>query len=285
VTTEFMAKYRQLGRNVMDAPVIHTGSWQSTDTTDNPLRATHEIQDVTFVLPIPESLQQLREDMPVVNRPWADKHFLERVGGVPLNPPPSHTEWPWARNNLQFQLGDQGPFSHSYPERMWPRHAGQCHQPYTYDADGGAIPVDMHGRDDDGRIRCDGRQGIRYRYGDLDDLVTLLCREPLTRQAYLPIWFPEDTGTHHGERVPCTLGYHFMIRDGQLSCRYFMRSCDFVRHFANDVYFAARLTQWVCHEVNTRDDGLLGIQTGHVRMYITSLHAFVGDVHFIKKAL
>jgi thymidylate synthase len=77
-------------------------------------------------------------------------------------------------------------------------------------------------------------------------VIDLLRDRPTTRQAFIPIWFPEDTGAHHGERVPCTLGYHLMARDGRLKIVYYMRSCDFLRHFRDDVYMAGRLCQWVC---------------------------------------
>lgn len=287
MSTEFMDEYVNLCRAMLLAPVIHTGSWQSTDTSGSAMHATHEIEDVIFTTSIPDSMFQLQQDMPVVNMPWVEKHFEERVGGVPVNPPPSHTEWPWARHNARFQNGEQGPFSHSYPERMWPRHAANDHEPYTWGTSGEPEPVDMHGQADSGRIVCTGHFGIRYRYGDLEDLIRLLVRDPLTRQAYLPIWFPEDTGTHHGERVPCTLGYHFMVRNNKMSCRYYMRSCDLVRHFADDVYMASRLTQWVCDEVNDRwetlDEEAEYIHPDRLMMYISSLHAFVGDEHFLKR--
>src|SRR3954468_15378336 len=92
-------------------------------------------------------------------------------------------------------------------------------------------------------------RGIRYDYGDLQDVVDMLVRSPYTRQAVLPVWFPEDTGAVHGERVPCTLIYHWMLRDGRLHCFYDIRSCDFVRYFRDDVYFAMRLTQWLIEQV------------------------------------
>src|SRR6478609_8511164 len=57
------------------------------------------------------------------NLPWAEDHFLERVGGKPLNPPPSHTDWPFNRQGNQEHLID-GEFSHTYPERFWPKWAG-----------------------------------------------------------------------------------------------------------------------------------------------------------------
>lgn len=289
MSSPFMHKYRQLCRDMLIAPIIHTGSWQSTDTSSSPMHATHELEDVLFSSHLPAlSLDIIQREMPVINLPWAELHFQERVGGVPLNPPPSHTQWPWARHNARFQEGEQGPFSHSYPERMWPRHANNCHNGYAFTGPLGDVePVDRHGQADSGVLVCQGRQGIRFRYGDLDDVVDLLVREPLTRQAYLPIWFPEDTGTHHGERVPCTLGYHFMIRDNRLTCRYYMRSCDLVRHFPDDVYMACRLTQWICEQINQRvlpppgDD--YTIAPGHLRMYISSLHAFVGDKYMLQR--
>ena len=50
-------------------------------------------------------------------------------------------------------------------------------------------------------IRTNGRRSnwkkaiVTLKEGDVIDL---LEREPFTRQAYLPIWFPEDTGAFHG---------------------------------------------------------------------------------------
>jgi len=291
MTTEFMAKYQQLCRTMLEAPVIHTGTWQSTDTTASPLHATHEIQDELFLMPILASPSQLQAEMPAVNLPWAENHFLERVGGVPVNPPPSHTQWPWARHNARFQEEGQGPFSHSYPERMWAKHAGECHGPYGWSPagldgeHGSMVALDQYGHDGEHQV-CRGRQGIRFRYGDLGDLVHLLIREPLTRQAYLPIFFPEDTGNHANVRVPCTLGYHFMIRDNRLSCRYFMRSCDLVRHFPDDVYMAARLTQWIIATITAvKWQSKEQLEPGHLRMHMTSLHAFVGDEYLMKKII
>jgi hypothetical protein len=64
-----------------------------------------------------------------------------------------------------------------------------------------------------------------------------MVREPFTRQAFLPIWYPEDTGSVHGERVPCTIGYHFIRRGDWVHVVYYIRSCDFFRHFRDDIIF------------------------------------------------
>jgi thymidylate synthase len=140
-------------------------------------------------------------------------------------------------------------------------------------------------------------EGIRFKYGDLADVVTLLARHPYTRQAYLPVWFPEDTGARDGGgkdiRVPCSLGYHFMIRDGELSCRYYLRSCDLYRHFSNDIYMTARLVQWMCGAVQVEAQNLSEFGIGDISLFppvkpgrlltvISSLHLFVNDVDKMK---
>jgi thymidylate synthase len=107
--------------------------------------------------------------------------------------------------------------------------------------------------------------------GDLGDLVELLRRSPNTRQAYLPVFFPEDTGAHHGERIPCTLGYHFQQREGVLSMWYFLRSCDYTRHFRDDCFLAIGLLDYLIKEVNPN------WKRGVFHMVIPSLHMFIND--------
>lgn len=228
---------------------LDVGEWQSQKTTD-PLQRFREMRDVVLEMPIPLGQERLQLNT-CPNLPWAEDHFQERVGGKPLNPPPSAAWWPFAQNGHADHTTDKK-FSHTYPERYWPRQAGDL-----------------------GNIYHTNR-GIRYRYGDLADVVALLIRSPQTRQAYLPVWFPEDTGATEGQRVPCTLGYHFQARYGVLSVSYFMRSCDFVRHFSDDVYMTGRLVQWMCEKVSGFEGGPK-MTPGKLVMHISNLHAFEGD--------
>lgn len=224
------------------APVVEVGEWQAI-RDDRPQMKTIELEDVSFEWTIPTS------DAPKIalqvavnpNLPWAEDHFLERISGAPLNPPPSHSWWPFAqRDNSEHTA--EGKFSHTYPERFWPKFAE-------------SLGI---------------RSGIRFEYGDLDDTIDLLKSRPGTRQAYLPIWFPEDgAAALSGERVPCTLGYHFLIRGGRLKIVYYIRSCDFYRHFRDDVYMAARLAQHVGERVGATPRSLV--------MHISSLHIFAAE--------
>ena len=145
------------------------------------------------------------------NLPWAQDHLEERLSGIPLNPPPSNEWWPFAqKSNDRFKKKTQ--FSHTYPERLWTPKL----------------------------------KGIRYEYGDMNDVVEMLRKEPYTRQAFLPMWFPEDTGAVHGERVPCTIGYHFIRRDDVMHLTYYIRSCDYLRHLRDDVYFNMHIVSLHC---------------------------------------
>lgn len=220
-----------------EGEVVNVGEWQSIKDPNAPQSTTIELQDVHLKLPIPKSVSDL-QNLVKPTLPWAEDHFLERVSGEPFNPPPSASYWNKNKEAVDVHrtINEHGvmKYSHTYPERFWPKKAG-----HGITIKGGV-----------GYTRDCPNYGIRFNYGDLADVVSLLSKSPLTRQAYLPVWFPEDTGTVHGERVPCTLGYHFLLRNGRLNCYYFIRSCDFIRHFANDVYLAARLCQWMVQAVS-----------------------------------
>lgn len=200
-----------------------------------------ELLNVTLRADMADSIDEAQYQTGA-NLPWADQHFDERVSGIPYNPPPSHTNW--NTKTEQYLSGDK--FSHTYPERIWSKSL---------------MP-----------------NGIRFETADLNDLVKVLRKDPTTRQAYLPIYFPEDlTASLNGERVPCTLGWHFILRNGKLHCHYPIRSCDAVRHFHNDVYFANRLTLWLIEKAG------LNAKPGELFMNITSFHCFENDRYPLKK--
>lgn len=190
------------------------------------------------------------------NLPWAEEHFQERVSGIPYNPPPSAERWPFNPKSVAFRKDDQ--YTHTYPERMWCRAVGEGL------------------REEHAKVPF----GLRYEYGDLGSVVDLLAREPLTRQAFLPIFFPEDTGGLHGGRIPCTIGYWFVRRHGRLHATYYIRSCDFFRHFRDDVYMAGRLVQWLLSELKSRENaesGWSNVEPGFLNMHIGSLHCWLPE--------
>lgn len=235
--------------------MIHTEKWQGIEVKDMPAAQMAELLFESFQTAIwTEDLELLVDDIGP-NLPWADVHFeTERVSGAPINPGESWKIWPWGLSADKHRTEGEK-FNHTYAERFWPKTAG-------------GRPVSEH------------LEGIRYPYGDLADVVDLLAREPLTRQAVLPVYFPEDTGSVHGSRVPCSIAYHFMLRDGRLHCSYWLRSCDLIRHFRDDVYLTVRLVLWMLEQLRATDDGEYwqGIKPGKLVMHMDSLHCFINDL-------
>ena len=212
---------------------VETEMWQGKQKGEFP--GFLEILHADLMVPMVNDAKEA-SDLLNAAQPWADVHFDERVSGIPYNPPPSHTMW---LKDTEKYMSSNEAFSHSYPERMW----------------------------------CDNtRDGIRFKWGNLQDAANLLKSQPSTRQCYVPMWFPEDiTAANQGERVPCTFGWHFMLRNGKLHCSYHMRSCDVCRHLHNDLYFANRLTMWMIEQ-----SGIDAVP-GTLHFSATSLHCFTVD--------
>jgi hypothetical protein len=230
---------------------------------------TYELLNYHFELWLPdEDLDGYRNDIEP-DIPWADDHFEERVCGYPINPGTEWANWRLGGPADDFR-GSDGRFNHNYMERIWPKYARKVPPAETVRGLGGSL------------VGLTPHRGILYDYGDLNDVVDLLQREPLTRQAYLPIFFPEDTGNVHRDRAPCTLGWHFIQREGRLYVFYPLRSCDVTNHFHNDVYMAIRLLIWVLDRLRERDADAWDLVTpGSLTMHITSFHCFRGQIRFL----
>jgi thymidylate synthase len=242
--------YVDLARMMRKEEPFNRGSVHAQKITDESMYMK-ELLHITLCFKIHRTPHELAEALQP-NLPWAEDHFQERISGEPLNPPPSNEWWPYAQSGNAVHKKDEK-FSHTYPERFYPRWAGM-----------------------ESRNPADTRQGIRFYYGDLSDLIQILSKDARSRQAYLPVWFPEDlNAANAGERVPCTLGYHFLMNPKtlQLDCTYYMRSCDMVRFMRDDIYMAGRLLQFVGRET--------GIDPGNLVVHIANLHTFAGDDHFL----
>jgi hypothetical protein len=246
--------------------------WQGVDVSTKPEMATRELLNTSIQVPLRgiERLEHWWFDTNA-NLPWADVHFGERVGGEPLNPGESWKSWPWGHSADKFRT-QGGQFDHTYMERFWPKKAG-----WPRSSKEGRLSTG----DSDWNPLAERRKGIRFEYGDLNDLVDHLVRDPLSRQAYLPVWFPED-GTCNG-RKPCTLGYHFINRYDYLHITYYIRSCDYIRHWGDDCYLAVRLLLWILDSLRKRDDRWKMVRPGMYTMHIVSLHLFENDYRKLEK--
>lgn len=259
--------------------LIQTQRWQGIELAEVKGSKMVEVLHYNFAINIPNSKQEIKDTLKP-NLPWCDDHFQERVCGFPINPGVEWKNWPWA-GKASESLDSSGQFNHNYMERYWPRFASYGYGIATDNSE--EFKKDVLGYFGVGDF--ERQSGIKEDYGDLDNLVSLLYKEPDTRQAYLPVWFPEDTGDVHSGRKPCTLGYHFIIRNRKLDIVYHIRSCDLYRHFRDDVYLTILLGEWILGQLAKKfsvehvgyKNPFKHISLGRLSMNITSLHMFEND--------
>ncbi len=382
----------ELGAGMLVAPRVENGRWQGVDVSDRPDARMYELRSVCFEVDLGgcEDLGRWRREIGP-NLPWADDHFLERVGGTVLNPGEQWKNWPWGRSADKFRTELPEELGPRFPPQDWAYLAGMidgegsiAYRPETQPTFQGRVMVAQKDRRvldwivDNfrvGKVRLmptrdlvapsgyavhqDGQHewyvygvatikwvltgvlpylrvkrekaelvlraieeadvnisspkshrkrvwnqqwparfnhsyadrlwpkrleggsamlGHRGEYGDLSDLVQLLVRDPHTRQAWIPLFHPEDTGWSDGGRKPCTLGYQMIRRGDRLSIWYPLRSCDFVRHLRDDLYLAVRMLLWVLDRCRDRDrERWAGVVPGDFGFHATSLHWFEND--------
>lgn len=271
----FRSLYGQLCEDIKEAPIVQTKRWQGIVIGGNELMAQREMTHVHIDIPMYGEELDLYAHDTQAEIPWCDDHFAERVSGYPMNP---GTEWRnWSqtkahRGGVDGFLDPRGKFNHNYMERYWPKFAGQVLAP-TESANAWRHQFSQQHR---GGPAPTPNRGIMYEYGQLIDVVDLLADDPYTRQAYFPVWFPEDTGGG-SKRAPCTIGYHFLMREDKLDITYHIRSCDLYKHFRNDVYLTIRLLLWVLDKVRARNLEWAHVKPGRFIMQIGSLHLFRPD--------
>lgn len=265
--SDFQSLYADLANSLLETEPFNAGKWQAVDISGSQAHDTYELMNVSLWLDIPETKDKAQL-LIGPDLPWAEGHFQERVAGKPVNPGDWHDKWPYHANGAGIHQKADQKYDHNYMERFW------------------ASKVLREVKTASGKVaHHEDFKGYRFNVGDLGDVVGLLRRDPLTRQAFLPVWFPEDSGATQGQRVPCTLGYHFIIRGGAMHVVYYLRSCEIYRHFKNDVYMAMRLAQWVRDQIEGPYDHVNPpepLAMGTLTMHITSLHGFVGDTPHIE---
>jgi thymidylate synthase len=104
-------------------------------------------------------------------------------------------------------------------------------------------------------------------YYQISPIIYLLRSYPNTRQAFMSVWDPnEDIDALEIDRVPCSIGYHFLIRNDKLIMIYIMRSLEISRCLGNDLYTASKMLEYVAEQV--------GVAPGYIQFNIGSAHIF-----------
>jgi thymidylate synthase len=112
----------------------------------------------------------------------------------------------------------------------------------------------------------------------LRDIIREIERNPDSRQLWLPIFWPKDIDFIGGvRRVPCSLGYFFMVREGKVNLTYVQRSGDAVKHWGNDIYLAWQMMDHVALYT--------GLETGYLHHVTFSLHSYKRDWHKLAEGI
>ena len=119
----------------------------------------------------------------------------------------------------------------------------------------------------------------RWHY-QLPYILSELIRRPNSRQIIMTMYDVHQDLMNWGgqDRVPCSISYHFIARDGKLNIIYNQRSCDFLKFFSTDVYITCMLLANMVNAHNALVEEDKYLQVGRLIHSVGSLHAFAKDL-------
>ena len=111
----------------------------------------------------------------------------------------------------------------------------------------------------------------------LDNAIAALKDDIHSRRAMIMIFRPEDTLESSGfsTRIPCSIDYQFLIRNNKLIVIYSIRSNDYFKHFAIDIWLANALQEYMVEQLK---DVYPNLKVGSLNYYCGSFHAYNEDL-------
>ena len=113
--------------------------------------------------------------------------------------------------------------------------------------------------------------------GQLDNAIEALRDDEHTRRSMVMIFTPEDSRESAGfqTRIPCSISYQFLIRNNKLMVLYYIRSNDYFKHFAIDIWLTHAIQEYVRQELISKYPIL---KCGSLNYYAGSFHAYNEDL-------
>lgn len=111
----------------------------------------------------------------------------------------------------------------------------------------------------------------------LDNAIAALKDDEHSRRAMIMIFKPEDTMESSGfqTRIPCSVSYQFLIRNNKLMVLYYIRSNDYFKHFAIDIWLTQAIQEYMWTQLQ---DTYPGLKIGPLNYYAGSFHAYHEDL-------
>ena len=114
-------------------------------------------------------------------------------------------------------------------------------------------------------------------HNQLDNAIASLKDDEHSRRAMVMIFKPEDTDESMGfaTRIPCSISYQFVIRNNKLMVIYYIRSNDYFKHFAIDIWLANTMQEYIVEQLKETYPKL---KVGSLNYYCGSFHAYNEDL-------
>lgn len=237
---------------------VHPQTFQDRNIADDPDYLTKEVRHYGFHLQGWKHNEL--EERGVLDYVYGDElagesaqlyiaqEFGDRVSGIPSNPGGAFKY----RTDVWNEFLHDGKFSYTYSERMAPQILKIV---------------------DELRQRPETRQAIINIHSNIapsNELATGFPASGGMLQVH-KVGISADLKNMGGKaRIPCSLHYQLMIREGKVDLSYCMRSCDFLTHFPVDIMLALRLQSQVAAWL---DKGV-----GMFTYYTGSLHSYAKDM-------
>ncbi len=232
---------KDIGRELKKCSTeVWTQTMQNKDISKDDRFSTHELQAFEFMVINGDD----KDKMPGVTKEWADAEFKERVSKDFVNPGEAYKlrEDVWS----EFLVEQYAELEQESRELKFKEPKFKFD--YTYND---RIMYQLQPVIDELKIRPESRQAIIELHNNKIDL--------------------KSFGT---KRIPCSMFYHYMLRDGKLDVIYVMRSSDFATHFQNDIYLAIELRNYIASRI--------GVPPGKFIMFVSSLHIYKKDFDTLK---
>jgi len=102
-------------------------------------------------------------------------------------------------------------------------------------------------------------------------IIKVLHNNKNTRKAFMAVWNPKDID-FDGEKtsLPCTIGFHFFVNDGEVSMNHIMRSLNVWYNLCNDLYLDFLTLRYIANKTR--------MKMGTIGIYASSAHLFESDM-------
>jgi thymidylate synthase len=232
---------------------VHPESMQDKRVADDPAYWTKELRGYSFIINswtwdpahVKEALEYFwpGQSQPIAK--YIDQELLDRVSPA-SNPGNSYLH----RQDLWKEFLHDGKFAYTYSERIAPQLQTILHEL---------------------QVNPNTRQAIINIHSNICPEEFGQVKHAREKRSINRVAASADLNNRGGGgRIPCSMYYQVLLREGKVDLIYTMRSCDFLVHFPIDILLALGLQNWLSLQLH--------MPVGRFTYFVGSLHAYFKDL-------